>query len=58
MNGSIASSGRAPISSSRVRSCAKWLYSATAIAASAALSAMSGAKDASSASRSKAVSSP
>jgi hypothetical protein len=58
MNGSIASSGPVPSSSSRVRISEKWLYSATAIAANAALSAMEGAKDASSASRSNAVSSP
>jgi hypothetical protein len=40
------------------RSRAKWLYSAAAIAARAALSAIPGASFASSASRSKAVSSP
>ena len=58
MNGSIAASGEAPSSASRACSSAKWLYSATAIAPRAALSAMVGANDASSASRSNAVSSP
>lgn len=57
-NGSIAAVGSAPMAASRSRNCSKWWNSADAIFASSALSASVGASFASSASRSKAASSP